>query len=276
MRRQRKTNGGFTLIELLVVIAIIAILAAILFPVFAQARESARRTACLSNMKQMALAFHMYAQDYDETTPAAIHLSGRTDEPDFWYIVQPYVKNVQVFYCPDRTEWTMPSGDDCGGQEGINPIKRCIGYGYNWGILSNVRLGLIGNRMSFPGGYIEPGISMASMVAPADTMAYSDTGDNPRYTFCANYIFQYYTNATSSQQMRHGGNLNVAFADGHAHVVRFKVGKNGNSIIGLPKSPTDAVKYCANPDATYTANGQTLSCTNWAAWVDKIVTWYPN
>src|SRR5207249_1971086 len=108
-----------------------------------------------------------------------IHQPGNID-PDFWQIVQPYVKSVEVFYCPDRTEWSMPSGDTCGGQEGINPRQRCIGYGYNWGILSNVRLGLIGNRMSFPGGYIEPGIPLASINSPSDTMAYGDTGDNPR------------------------------------------------------------------------------------------------
>src|SRR5436853_7431745 len=68
-------RSGFTLIELLVVIAIIAILAAILFPVFAQARESARITSCLSNMKQIGLSWNMYAQDYDETYP----LSRRVD-----------------------------------------------------------------------------------------------------------------------------------------------------------------------------------------------------
>jgi prepilin-type N-terminal cleavage/methylation domain-containing protein/prepilin-type processing-associated H-X9-DG protein len=273
---RRRFTGGFTLIELLVVIAIIAILAAILFPVFAQARAMARRTACLSNMKQMANAFHMYAQDYDETTPAVVHFSSGNTDPDFWQIVQPYVKNVQVFYCPDRTEWTMPTGDSCKGQEGINPFQRCIGYGYNWGIISNVPLGLVGSRLNFTGGYINPGVSMASIVAPADTMAYADTGDNPRYTFCTNYVFQYYTNATSSQQMRHGGNLNVAFADGHAKAVLFKAGKLGNAVYGLPKNPADAVKYCANPDATFTANGATLSCRDWAAYVDKNVTWFPN
>jgi prepilin-type N-terminal cleavage/methylation domain-containing protein len=67
----RKSNKGFTLIELLVVIAIIAILAAILFPVFAQAREKARQTSCLSNCKQIGLSLQMYAQDYDETLPNA-------------------------------------------------------------------------------------------------------------------------------------------------------------------------------------------------------------
>ncbi len=84
-------RGGFTLIELLVVIAIIAILAAILFPVFAKAREKARQTSCTSNMKQICMAQMMYAQDYDE------RLTGR----EMWSLkLQPYVKNWQLFSCP--------------------------------------------------------------------------------------------------------------------------------------------------------------------------------
>ncbi|NPV45908.1 MAG: DUF1559 domain-containing protein [Armatimonadetes bacterium] len=93
-----QSRRGFTLIELLVVIAIIAILAAILFPVFARAREQARRTSCLSNLKQLALAAMMYGQDYDELLPV-----GATQGNSLWNVVQglyPYVKNSQVFYCP--------------------------------------------------------------------------------------------------------------------------------------------------------------------------------
>jgi prepilin-type N-terminal cleavage/methylation domain-containing protein/prepilin-type processing-associated H-X9-DG protein len=91
---------GFTLIELLVVIAIIAILAAILFPVFAKAREQARKTTCLSNLKQIGTAVLMYVQDYDEQYPYA----GR-DWPsaaflDFFVVTAPYIKNTQIFKCP--------------------------------------------------------------------------------------------------------------------------------------------------------------------------------
>src|SRR5438132_4032797 len=92
-RREIRRMGAFTLIELLVVIAIIAILAAILFPVFAQAREKARSTSCLSNQKQISLAFGMYKQDYDETYPPAVDLvSGQWWEQ----AVTPYIKSGNV------------------------------------------------------------------------------------------------------------------------------------------------------------------------------------
>jgi prepilin-type N-terminal cleavage/methylation domain-containing protein/prepilin-type processing-associated H-X9-DG protein len=100
-RQRRASRSGFTLIELLVVIAIIAILAAILFPVFAQAREKARSTSCLSNQKQIALAISMYAQDYDETFPYP-YLAG---PPELWWedVVNPYIKTGNkggIMTCP--------------------------------------------------------------------------------------------------------------------------------------------------------------------------------
>src|SRR5687768_9460690 len=94
---------GFTLIELLVVIAIIAILAAILFPVFARARESARRSGCLSNMKQVTMGVLMYAQDYDEVMPVqdGDPCPYADSKKAVWITsTMPYVKNKQVFYCP--------------------------------------------------------------------------------------------------------------------------------------------------------------------------------
>ncbi len=110
--------GGFTLIELLVVIAIIAILAAILFPVFAKAREKARQASCASNLKQLALGMLMYAQDYDEKLCWCCVPETRSNDPDnntlpdwrpgsntvtsqrYNGLIMPYIKNRQIFYCP--------------------------------------------------------------------------------------------------------------------------------------------------------------------------------
>jgi prepilin-type N-terminal cleavage/methylation domain-containing protein/prepilin-type processing-associated H-X9-DG protein len=96
---------GFTLIELLVVIAIIAILAAILFPVFAKAREKARSASCQSNLKQLALASHMYAEDYDGWIPGW-NFGSNCNAPGsgaWWkHVIYPYVKNSQVYICPSK------------------------------------------------------------------------------------------------------------------------------------------------------------------------------
>lgn len=107
----RGTRGSraFTLIELLVVIAIIAILAAILFPVFAQAREKARATSCLSNLKQIGIGWYMYVQDYDEVIPEGwSSYSG-----GFHNLVQPYMKNYQIVDCPSAIakDWSYTYND---------------------------------------------------------------------------------------------------------------------------------------------------------------------
>jgi prepilin-type N-terminal cleavage/methylation domain-containing protein/prepilin-type processing-associated H-X9-DG protein len=127
---------GFTLIELLVVIAIIAILAAILFPVFGRARENARRTSCLSNLKQVGLGLIQYTQDYDESMPYTFKTDVRNDIklPDgraysgryVWPLqLQPYIKSTQVFICASQSEGQAKSGWTDDGTS--NP------YNGNWG-----------------------------------------------------------------------------------------------------------------------------------------------
>ncbi len=147
----RSSKRGFTLIELLVVIAIIAILAAILFPVFAKAREAARKTTCLSNLKQIGTATLMYVQDYDEQFPWLMQ-DGRTNDdatglskglpagPPVWSIdlegqrglfieakLQPYVKNYQMFLCP-----TLGGDPVVMGTDNL-PLNAYGSYGYAFG-----------------------------------------------------------------------------------------------------------------------------------------------
>src|SRR3569623_1771022 len=98
--------SGFTLIELLVVIAIIAILAAILFPVFAQAREAARRSSCLSNTKQFGSGTMLYVQDYDEYYPMSLYNTNVGGKKAFsvYDALQPYIKNSGVLACPSESQ----------------------------------------------------------------------------------------------------------------------------------------------------------------------------
>jgi len=135
------TRRGFTLIELLVVIAIIAILAAILFPVFARAREKARMASCASNLKQIALGALMYAQDNDEVYVAwrqgsEACAAGRGAWPQ--HVIYPYVKNHQLFACPSKV---FVGGTSCAGWAtwandmalGSSYGTNCAGLGGNWG-----------------------------------------------------------------------------------------------------------------------------------------------
>jgi len=112
MKISQRNIQGFTLIELLVVIAIIAILAAILFPVFAQAREKARQTQCLSNVKQIGIAVMMYVNDYEQTYPTAYSYKNGTSSANGYIhwsgVVAPYIKNWKIFECSSHPEKGFP------------------------------------------------------------------------------------------------------------------------------------------------------------------------
>lgn len=120
--RPRLHKSGFTLTELLVVIAIIAILASSLFPVFARARENARRSSCQSNLKQMGLAVVQYAQDYNEKFPI-VDGSAPDGSTGIWVNLQPYLKSTQIYQCP--SEKNPPPASEPPGQAGYSD------YGYN-------------------------------------------------------------------------------------------------------------------------------------------------
>ena len=183
-----RRSQGFTLIELLVVIAIIAILAAILFPVFAQARAKARQTSCLSNTKQLNLANQMYAQDYDETFPfwrwdmssdtggcprAPFPESCRHFESFWANAIYPCVKNAQVYCCTtDRGELTALNSNFFWWTNSNNPDVLVNTYGFQRPLLN--QLMSYGMSEYLHGGYIGVGPKLASIDKPAQTLLLAD------------------------------------------------------------------------------------------------------
>ena len=161
--RRNTHRPGFTLIELLVVIAIIAILAAILFPVFARAREQARRTACLSNCKQIGTALFMYAQDYDETLPERYgNCCGPSTFGDYEYyncvgyertwknMLYPYIKNLQVFQCPSNPTAKIGVNVDSTANTGTNVPDPRFMAGYDMYLPNFGSVAAIGFNGSYP------------------------------------------------------------------------------------------------------------------------------
>jgi prepilin-type N-terminal cleavage/methylation domain-containing protein/prepilin-type processing-associated H-X9-DG protein len=217
-------HAGFTLIELLVVIAIIAILAAILFPVFAQARAKARQAACMSNDKQVALAAMQYYQDYDETYPVNNFAYGN-GIPAFltsWMIhVQPYMKNVQVYECPDAAANNNNNflNMTANGQTYRLP-ERMIGAN-EWVV------GRVGWTDHDGGRPLDP-LAEADIRRPADTPLAADAlfvvWNTPRRVAMANWFVEgqqwwafpnSLAEGVNPRWARHNGGSNIIYCDGH-------------------------------------------------------------
>ncbi|MCC6728432.1 MAG: DUF1559 domain-containing protein [Chthonomonadales bacterium] len=254
MSTYRRSTPAFTLIELLVVIAIIAILAAILFPVFAQAREAARRTTCVSNTKNFGLAFLMYAQDYDETFLTQNNSNDLNDRGEFQYLLQPYIKNRQIVYCPSR------SLRGCDPQ--LDPSARCIGYAPNFGIYSyHNGNGIFHQSMADPRtdlsdpGTMWIGRALADFAHPAATILMGDTNDTNMYTLA--FYFQT-GDGTTPAAIRHGGQYQFCLVDGHAKNVRmaaYSFLADGDSFDLMPENGDNIKLYCYNVDAVQERQG---------------------
>ncbi len=217
MVRRRSASQGFTLIELLVVIAIIAILAAILFPVFAQARDKARQTLCLSNLKQIAMATSMYVQDNDETYPISAFVTTQNGSPCYMGIdrtLWPYTKSLAIWRCPtDPTAIDIQAGVVAtfhmplclvGGPGASDDGK--VSYLVNQSVIT------IGSPNPLYGGpYGPPVTRQAAIQYPVETAVVYDASLSGLAAGCA---------FDSLLDPRHRGMVNATWADGHAKVVK--------------------------------------------------------
>ncbi|HVT12645.1 MAG TPA: prepilin-type N-terminal cleavage/methylation domain-containing protein [Fimbriimonadaceae bacterium] len=275
-----RKRSAFTLIELLVVIAIIAILAAILFPVFAQAKESAKRSSCLSNMKQLGLAVMQYMSDNDDTYPQ-VYNGGSLCSHAEYTLIYPYMKNLNIMQCPDggQTGDSIPTCVQTSGELPTEPSTFHTHYGFNWGPLIYAGGGLHGPVQSGIVGSYQRGLNGSEVVAPADVFVYSDSYDTYRPTMGVDWILDSYNGGYSQSGLRHNGAFNVNFGDGHAKLVRYHAGLIGNHRYAVPRNPLDWPKYCANPDAMIDLGPDyglpVTRCGDIVALVNQYVTFWP-
>ena len=201
----RPTRQGFTLIELLVVIAIIAILAAILFPVFARARENARRSSCQSNLKQLGLGIIQYTQDYDEKYPSGemgYNNPGTGAVQATWdTVVQPYIKSSQIIVCPSDSAGTSPPAG--------HPI-----YGANAKRSYSAIHQVFGNL-----GANQQPLSLAAVPASSMTIMLAE---RDQFFPSSNWTAYSYFNAIAPSQLpfRHLETGTFLYADGHVKSIK--------------------------------------------------------
>ena len=228
------SRRAFTVIELLVVVATVVILAAILFPTFAQARAKAHQASCASHLAQIARAGMMYVQDNDERFPSCYAISGPPYAMDPRTSLQPYIKNWDVFYCPDR-QTVLPECLDPAAD--FRPNSRCMGYGYNWGSglgwgSSSLKAdGLV--RPATDGSNAVIGVLMAEVMTSSHTFFYGDTNDYLFITLLREAmpgVRQSGDVATNDigkpyEPPRHALGNNFAFVDGHVQWLPFPGGR---------------------------------------------------
>ena len=214
-----KVKKGFTLIELLVVIAIIAILAAILFPVFARARENARRSSCQSNLKQIGLGFKQYIQDYDEKYP----ILGGADNTGWAIATQPYLKSTQIFQCSSETAPPAnvdPTNANYGQASGANGGFTDYFYNTNLAGGGGTTSGINESAMNYISNTILNGDGIGSTTVPTGAQGGSNIA-SARYNITQEVLP---TQPTS----RHLEGNNYSFADGHVKWLRFGKVLNGD------------------------------------------------